>query len=88
MPRPRPGYEYHEIVEQSDWNNHLARGSIDPGRNRVLIPTYRHWDVNAFYATPQNEYGGMSPRSYLRGKSAEECYRVGLDALRRLGVLK
>jgi hypothetical protein len=34
------------------------------------------------------DYGGLSPRDYLRGKSWEEQYEIGLKALRRFGVLK
>jgi hypothetical protein len=30
----------------------------------------------------------MTPREYLRGKSWEEKYSVGLDAMRLHGVLK
>lgn len=34
-----------------------------------------------------DNFGGLSPREYLRGKSWEEKRRVGLDALMRFGVL-
>jgi hypothetical protein len=30
----------------------------------------------------------MTPRDYLRGRSWEEQYEVGIDALREFGVLK
>jgi hypothetical protein len=34
------------------------------------------------------DYGGLSPRAYLQGKSWDERWRVGRGALIRFGVLK
>ena len=56
--------------------------------NEVLIPTLKHWELNAWYAIEDADFGGLSPRDYLVGKSWEERRRVGLMGLRRIGVLK
>jgi len=44
--------------------------------------------VGLFYSTQNAEYGGQSPRDYLRGKTFEEQYQFGLRVLRDHGVLK
>ena len=64
------------------------RSMIEAPENKVRIPTYSHWDINAWYQTKNDDFGGLSPRDYLRGKSWEERKRVGLDALILHGVLK
>jgi len=37
--------------------------------------------------TPNADFGGMSPREYLSNKDWAERYRVGLEALKKFGVL-
>ena len=41
----------------------------------------KHWDINAWYQTKNEEFGGLSPREYLRGKNWEERRDVGLIAM-------
>jgi hypothetical protein len=48
----------------------------------------KHWRVNAWYQTANDEFGGVPPREYLRYKDWDERERVGLRALRIFGVLK
>jgi hypothetical protein len=86
---PEKGYDIHHIVER----NSAAKGGsedklIDAPENRVRIPRWKHWQINAFYQRPNKDYGWLTPRQYLRGKSWEERTRVGLDALRDAGVLR
>lgn len=55
---------------------------------RVRIPTLKHLEVNAWYSRPNEEFGGISPRDYLRDKDFDEQRRIGLNVLRKAGVLK
>jgi hypothetical protein len=56
--------------------------------NLVRIPTLKHWQITGWYMFKNDAYGGVSPRTYLRGKDWAERTRVGRDALVRNGVLK
>ena len=83
------GYDVHHIVEQTPARRDSFPESLIQGRdNLVLIPTYRHWEINGWYATANDEFGRVSPREYLRGASWAERLRVGLYALRLHGVLE
>jgi hypothetical protein len=86
---PKRGYEKHHIVEQTPAEKDgFPRSQIDAPENLVRIPTYKHWDINSWYGTPNKDFGGLSPRDYLRGKDWSERRDVGLDALIDHGVLK
>jgi hypothetical protein len=61
---------------------------INAPDNLLRIPTLKHWQINAWYSTKNNDFGGLSPRDYLRGKSWDERVRVGTDALILFGVLQ
>ena len=56
--------------------------------NQVLVPTLKHWQLNAWYRTESDDFDGMSPRDSVRGKSWQERQRVGLIGLRDVGALK
>lgn len=64
------------------------RTIIDGPDNLVRIPTLKHWQINSWFGTKQDDYGGLSPREYLRGKDWDERMRVGHQALIRNEVLK
>jgi hypothetical protein len=85
---PKKGYDIHHIVER---NSAAGDGSeadlINAPGNKVAIPRWKHWQINSYYLTPNKDLGGLTPRQYLRGKSWEERARVGLEALRKAGVL-
>ena len=86
---PARGYDIHHIVEQTQAEQDgFSRSLIDSPENLVRIPTLKHWQITGWYMTPNEDYGGMSPRSYLRGKDWSERVRVGHDALVDHGVLK
>ncbi|HVC44849.1 MAG TPA: hypothetical protein VND20_08525 [Candidatus Binataceae bacterium] len=83
-----PAYENHHIVEVTPNTGKIPDSLLQSRQNQVIIPYYIHRDVSDFYSTPNREYGGMTPRDYLRGKSFEEQYQFGLMVMRKLGVLK
>ena len=83
------GYQDHHIEEQGLLGNlGYARSDIDKPDNIVRIPMLKHYDISAWYGTKGDEFGGLSPRDYLRDKDAAERRRIGLRALREVGVLK
>jgi len=85
----RRGYQVHHIVEQTAARREgFPRALIDGRANLVSIPTFRHWDVTRWYMVSNAEFGGLSPREYLKGKDWNERYRVGLFALNIFGILE
>lgn len=85
----RPGYDRHHVVERSSAEEiGYPRSMIDAPDNIVSIPRMKHWEINGWYQRPSKDYGRLSPREYLSGKDWDERQRVGLDALRKHGVLK
>jgi hypothetical protein len=86
---PRSGYDIHHNVERaSAAEDGYPQDMIEAPENKVLIPRWKHWEINAWYQTENEDYGFLSPREYLRGKSWEERVRVGHKALIKFGVLK
>jgi hypothetical protein len=86
---PKRGYDIHHIVEQTRAEQDgFARSQIDAPENLVRIPTYKHWDINAWFQTKNKQYDDASPREYLRDKGWDERLRVGKQALTDHGVLK
>mgnify|MGYP003384856789 CR=1 FL=1 len=84
----RPGYERHHIVEQQAGGpDGFPRSMIEGAGNVVSIPKYRHREISDWYQTKNPDFGMLSPRDYLRGKSLEEHIRVGHQAMREKGVL-
>jgi hypothetical protein len=82
------GYDVHHIVEQTPARHDgFPDKIIDRADNLVLIPRYKHWQINSWYQTPNKSYGGLTPRQYLLGKSWDEKRSIGLDAMRDAGVL-
>jgi hypothetical protein len=91
---PQPGYQVHHIVEgqynsaNPEANARRFANQLEGRDNLVRIPKWTHVEISSWYSTKNDDYGGMTPRAYLRGKSWNEQYDVGLRALRRVGVLK
>ncbi len=91
---PQRGTEIHHIVEaQKESINPLSNTRmfgprIESRENKVRIPYWAHRDISDWYSTGNREFGGRTPRDALRGKSWQEQYEAGLDALRDAGVLK
>lgn len=86
---PKAGYQRHHIVEQDAAEKDGYRRSLIDGRdNLVLIPTLKHREITGWFQSRNKEFGGLSPREYLRGKSWDERRQVGLDALIDVGALK
>jgi hypothetical protein len=83
------GYHVHHIVEQtSAERDGYPRTMIDERDNLVRIPAMKHREITGWYQTRNEDFGYLSPRDYLKGKSWEERRRVGLSALMRFGVLE
>lgn len=83
------GYDRHHIVEQSAARaDGFSESQIDEKDNVVLISRLKHWEINGWFQTPNEDYGGQSPREYLQGRSWDERRQVGLKALIKYGVLK
>lgn len=83
------GYDVHHIVEQAPAESDgYPRSLIDAPENLARIPTLKHWELNAWYGRPNERFGGLSPRAYLRGKDWGERERVGRLGLVEIGVLK
>ena len=86
---PQTGYDIHHPVEQtSAAQDGFPADQVDSPENRLRIPTLKHWLITAWYQAKNPDYGDLSPRNYLRGKSWDECVRVARDAMIRFGVLK
>jgi hypothetical protein len=86
---PKKGYDIHHIVEktpaaQAGFSDDLINGQ----GSLVRIPTLKHWEITGWYMTKNENFGGLSPRDYLRDKDWTERRRVGLLALIDKGVLK
>jgi hypothetical protein len=83
------GYHDHHIVGQHAANRaQFGDSMIDSRENRVRIPVLKHIDISAWYSKGNDDFGGLSPRDYLRDKDWDEQMRVGLDRLRYHKVLK
>ena len=62
------GYDVHHVVEQMPARRDSFPESLIQGRHDlVLTPTYKHWEINGWYATPNDDFRGLSPREYLHG---------------------
>ncbi len=86
---PKRGYDIHHIVEKTPaLNDDYSLAQVNAPENLVRIPTLKHWELNAWYGRRSEDFGGVSPRAYLQGKSWEERQRVGLIGLADVGVLR
>jgi hypothetical protein len=84
---PVPGYVVHHIVERNQ-EDYFAKEVINGPDNLALVPRMKHQEINSWYQTKNPDFGGESPREYLNGRSWAVQRSVGLEALRRVGVLK
>jgi hypothetical protein len=85
----RGGYNIHHIVEQtSARQDGHSEAKINAAENLVRIPTLIHREITAWDNTKTDDFGGLSPRNYLRGKSWQERRDLGLRKLIEFGVLK
>ncbi len=92
---PRRGYEIHHIVEEQATSRNAQGNSrvftqeqLQSRENLVRVPYWKHVEISSWYSRPNVQYGGRSPREYLRGTNWKDQYKFGLDALRGFGVLK
>lgn len=88
---PKAGYQKHHIVNQHDANkDKFGSSRIQGADNLVSVPWLKHIEISRWYQTPNQDkkFGGRSPTDYLRDKSWEEQFEVGLEILRQHGVIK
>jgi len=86
---PQPGYDIHHIVEQATAaTDGSERTRMNEPDNLARIPTLKHWELNGWYAKPNERFGDVSPRAYLKNKALRVRREVGLEGLREIGVLK
>lgn len=65
-----PGYDIHHIVEQTQAERDgFSREIIDGPDNLVRVPRLKHQEINGWYQSKNDEFGGMTPREYLNGRS-------------------
>jgi hypothetical protein len=86
---PEKGYDIHHIVERSSAAKDGSEDDlIEAPENKVRIPRWRHWLINEWYQTRNEDYGFKTPRDYLSDKSWYERRQVGLSALVKYGIMK
>jgi hypothetical protein len=90
---PTLGYQIHHIVElQSGPGEGVSDERLTSRANEVRIPEMTHREISNWYSTPNEDYKmdgvTVSPREYLRGKSWDERYQIGIYALLKFRVLK
>jgi hypothetical protein len=89
---PTLGYEIHHIVElKPGLDAGFSSDLLNSRENLVEIPEMKHQAISNWYQTQNNDYKidgvKVSPRDYLKGKSWEERYEFGIQALKKFGVL-
>ena len=86
---PRLGTDVHHIVEKGSASDAgFSASEINDSNNLVRISRIQHWEITGWYMKPNKDFGGLSPRDYLRDKSWAERREIGLRALRLFGVLE
>ncbi|MGO9007605.1 MAG: hypothetical protein ACLQIQ_08640 [Beijerinckiaceae bacterium] len=86
---PETGYDTHHFVEKGQAEKDGIPESVwDGPENRLRVPTLKHWQITGWYMTKNDDYDGLSPREYLKGKSWDEKMRLGRIPLVKFGVLK
>ena len=97
------GYERHHIVEQNDANvakgdivrdvtfvvNKFGRDAIDDDSNIVWIPRFKHEKItNEYNREPENGQPFSRFRDYVNTLDFDSQRQIGLEKLRKYGVLK
>ncbi len=87
-----PGYEWHHIIEQSQVRPDLTssegqRQWIQHTDNMVLIPTLKHYVITGEMNSEFDDTG-LRLRDFVRPHSPQAQYAIGLELLRRHGVLQ
>ena len=76
-----PGYQNHHIDEQALLRSlGYSQSEIDRPDNIVRTPTLKHYQITGWYAERNSEYGGLSPREYLRSQPESVRRRVAAVA--------
>ncbi len=85
----RDGYDIHHVVEEdAALKDGFPDSIVNGAANLVRISRLKHWQINSWFQKPNLNYGGLTPRQFLKGKSWEERLKIGLDTLKKEGILK
>lgn len=83
------GYEIHHIVEEaSALKDGFPNSIVNGPQNLVRLPKYKHQAITGWFARINEEYGELAPRDYLRGKSWDERFSIGIERMIEEEVLK
>ncbi|TCT08025.1 hypothetical protein [Aquabacter spiritensis] len=85
---PARGTDVHHLVERAAGAREGFPADLVYGKaNLVRISTFRHWEINAWFARPQKITQYEVPRDFLKGKPWSDHVRIGIEALQEMGVL-
>ncbi|TCT04408.1 hypothetical protein [Aquabacter spiritensis] len=85
---PARGTDVHHLVERAAGAREGFPANLVYGKaNLVRISTFKHWEINAWFAWAQKVSDYQIPRAYLKGKPFEEHVRIGIEALKETGVM-
>lgn len=89
------GYDLHHIVEQNPANvektdiEKFTQERLDAPDNLVWIPRLKHERITAYFSSkPRNGLLGGTNRNIIKQKSFDEQRAIGLELLRREGILQ
>lgn len=75
---PTPGYEIHHIVEQTPARQDgFSEEQINSPQNLVLIPTYKHWEITAWFARGNKDFDGYHRESSSAVNVGRCAFRSG-----------
>jgi hypothetical protein len=82
------GYEYHHIVEQGPNEGKIPSEKLNSTSNIIRIPKLLHEEITSIYSSKNAlNTGNLSTREIMRSQSFEQQRELGLEILRRMGVL-
>ncbi|TCT02360.1 hypothetical protein [Aquabacter spiritensis] len=85
---PARGTDVHHLVERAAGAREGFPADLVYGKaNLVRISTFKHWEINAWFARKNQKTEDVTPREYLKGKPFREHVRIGIEALKDTGVI-
>jgi len=81
------GKDWHHIVEQGLKGDTIPQEQLQSTKNIVRIPRIIHEMISSESSSP-SDGSGVRLRDQLRGRPFGEKYQAGLNALKKIGILK